>query len=57
MTLPRSPLEEAERLEQLTPLAHGMTFGVALLNEPALPGIDTEEDLQRAEAHLTGTTP
>lgn len=52
MTLPRSPLEEAEKLEQLTPLAHGLTFGVALLKEPALPGIDTEEDLQRAEAHL-----
>jgi len=52
MSLPRSPLEEAEKLEQLTPLAHGLSFGVALLNEPALPGIDTEEDLQRAEAHL-----
>jgi 3-deoxy-manno-octulosonate cytidylyltransferase (CMP-KDO synthetase) len=52
MTLPRSPLEEAEKLEQLTPLAHGFTFGVALLNEPALPGIDTEEDLERAEAYL-----
>lgn len=52
MTLPRSPLEDAEKLEQLTPLAHGMSFGVALLSEPALPGIDTEEDLQRAEAHL-----
>jgi 3-deoxy-manno-octulosonate cytidylyltransferase (CMP-KDO synthetase) len=52
MSLPRSPLEEAERLEQLTPLAHGLTFGVALLSEPALPGIDTEEDLERAEAHL-----
>ena len=54
MTLPRSPLEDAEKLEQLTPLAHGMSFGVSLLNEPALPGIDTEEDLQRAEAHLSG---
>ena len=52
MRLPRSPLEEAEKLEQLTPLAHGMSFGVALLSEPALPGIDTEEDLERAEAHL-----
>lgn len=52
MELPRSPLEEIERLEQLTPLAHGMTFGVSLLSEPALPGIDTEEDLAAAEAHL-----
>lgn len=52
MTLVRSPLEEAEMLEQLTPLAHGLTFGVALLAEPALPGIDTEDDLKRAEAFL-----
>jgi 3-deoxy-manno-octulosonate cytidylyltransferase (CMP-KDO synthetase) len=52
MKLPRSPLEEAEKLEQLTPLAHGFTFGVALLTEPALPGIDTEEDLERAESYL-----
>jgi len=52
MELPRSPLEDMEKLEQLTPLAHGMTFGVCLLAEPALPGIDTEEDLERAEAHL-----
>lgn len=52
MSLPRSPLEETEKLEQLTPLAYGFTFGVALLSEPALPGIDTEEDLKLAEAHL-----
>lgn len=52
MSLPRSPLEDMEKLEQLTPLAHGMTIGVALLSEPALPGIDTEEDLKLAEAHL-----
>jgi 3-deoxy-manno-octulosonate cytidylyltransferase (CMP-KDO synthetase) len=54
MALPRSPLEEAEKLEQLTALAHGMTFGVALVSEPAMPGIDTEEDLERAEAYLAG---
>ena len=52
MSLPRSPLEETEKLEQLTPLAYGLTVGVALLSEPALPGIDTEEDLKLAEAHL-----
>jgi 3-deoxy-manno-octulosonate cytidylyltransferase (CMP-KDO synthetase) len=52
MNLPRSPLEETEKLEQLTPLAYGMTVGVGLLSEPALPGIDTEEDLKLAEAHL-----
>lgn len=53
MTLPRSPLEDTEKLEQLTPLAHGMTFGVTLLAEAALPGIDTEEDLERAESYLS----
>jgi 3-deoxy-manno-octulosonate cytidylyltransferase (CMP-KDO synthetase) len=52
--LPRSPLEEAEKLEQLTALANGLSFGVTLLSEPALPGIDTEEDLARAEAYLGG---
>ena len=44
-----TPLEVAERLEQLRPLEHGMTIGVAQLAEPAPPGIDTVEDLQRAE--------
>jgi 3-deoxy-manno-octulosonate cytidylyltransferase (CMP-KDO synthetase) len=44
-------LERAERLEQLRALQHGMTLGVARLNEPALPGVDTLEDLQRAEAY------
>ncbi|MDP3773062.1 MAG: 3-deoxy-manno-octulosonate cytidylyltransferase [Gemmatimonadales bacterium] len=52
MELPRSPLEDAEKLEQLTPLANGLTFGVALLSDPAMPGIDTEEDLERAEAWM-----
>ena len=52
MELPRSPLEDIEKLEQLTPLAHGLSFGVAQLSEPALPGIDTEEDLERAESYL-----
>ena len=44
-----TPLEVAERLEQLRPLEHGMTIGVARLAEPAPPGIDTVEDLKRAE--------
>ena len=46
-----STLEEIERLEQLRPLAHGMDMGVAIVDEqPEAPGIDTEEDLQRANA-------
>jgi 3-deoxy-manno-octulosonate cytidylyltransferase (CMP-KDO synthetase) len=50
-TLPSAPAEEAERLEQLRALYHGMSIGVARLEEPVLPGIDTAEDLRRAEAH------
>jgi 3-deoxy-manno-octulosonate cytidylyltransferase (CMP-KDO synthetase) len=46
--------EATERLEQLRPLAHGMLIGVALLSQPALPGIDTEEDLRNAEAYVSG---
>jgi 3-deoxy-manno-octulosonate cytidylyltransferase (CMP-KDO synthetase) len=46
-----SPAELAERLEQLRALHCGLTIGVARLTEPALPGVDTPEDLRRAEAH------
>jgi 3-deoxy-manno-octulosonate cytidylyltransferase (CMP-KDO synthetase) len=49
--LPPSPLEQAERLEQLRALYHGIRIGVAHLEEAVLPGIDTAEDLRRAEAH------
>ncbi|MFL5402047.1 MAG: 3-deoxy-manno-octulosonate cytidylyltransferase [Gemmatimonadales bacterium] len=49
--LPPSPAEQAERLEQLRALHYGMTIGVARLDEAALPGIDTADDLRRAEAH------
>ncbi|MGH7753111.1 MAG: 3-deoxy-manno-octulosonate cytidylyltransferase [Gemmatimonadales bacterium] len=44
--------ETRERLEQLRPMQQGMTFGVARLAEAAVPGIDTPEDLVRAEAFL-----
>jgi 3-deoxy-manno-octulosonate cytidylyltransferase (CMP-KDO synthetase) len=43
--------ELAERLEQLRALHCGLTIGVARLDEPALPGVDTPDDLRRAEAH------
>jgi 3-deoxy-manno-octulosonate cytidylyltransferase (CMP-KDO synthetase) len=49
--LPPSPAEQAERLEQLRALHDGIRIGVARLGEPALPGVDTAEDLRRAEAH------
>jgi len=51
VTLPPSAAEQAERLEQLRALHNGMTIGVARLQQPALPGIDTADDLRRAEAH------
>lgn len=44
-------LETAERLEQLRALELGLRIGIARLAEPAPPGIDTPEDLRRAEAH------
>lgn len=43
------PLELVERLEQLRPLAHGVMIGVAHV-PTAEGGIDTEDDLQRANA-------
>ena len=46
-----SPAELAERLEQLRALHHGLRIGVALLREPVEPGVDTPDDLRRAEAH------
>lgn len=49
--LPPVPAEEAERLEQLRALHHGLTIGVARLTTPAQPGVDTADDLRRAEAH------
>ena len=48
--LPMHPLEEVERLEQLRPLAHGMEMGVAVVDERPEAGIDTEDDLRRANA-------
>ena len=46
-----SPAELAERLEQLRALHCGLTIGVARLDRPAIPGVDTDDDLRRAEAH------
>jgi 3-deoxy-manno-octulosonate cytidylyltransferase (CMP-KDO synthetase) len=48
---PPSAAEQAERLEQLRALHCGLTIGVARLTEPAPPGVDTPDDLRRAEAH------
>ena len=50
VALPVHPLERIERLEQLRPLAHGMRMGVAITDETARSGIDTEEDLELANS-------
>jgi 3-deoxy-manno-octulosonate cytidylyltransferase (CMP-KDO synthetase) len=49
-SLEPSPAELAERLEQLRALHHGLRIGVALLAEAVEPGVDTPDDLRRAEA-------
>lgn len=50
--LPPSPLERAEALEQLRALEHGYPIAVRVTPEPFPPGIDTPEDLARAEQYL-----
>jgi 3-deoxy-manno-octulosonate cytidylyltransferase (CMP-KDO synthetase) len=54
--LPPNPLERIERLEQLRPLLAGIPIGVTLIDEPVRPGIDTEEDLERANRNWTAFT-
>jgi 3-deoxy-manno-octulosonate cytidylyltransferase (CMP-KDO synthetase) len=52
--LPPSPLERIERLEQLRLLENGIALYVAEAPCDTI-GVDTEEDLMRAEAVLKGT--
>lgn len=50
--LPVTALERIERLEQLRPLSTGsLSIGVAVVG-PVEPGIDTPEDVARAESRL-----
>jgi len=56
VALPVNPLEQIERLEQLRPLAAGMAMGVVLVDEPVRPGIDTEQDLERANEQWSAFT-
>jgi 3-deoxy-manno-octulosonate cytidylyltransferase (CMP-KDO synthetase) len=49
--LPPATLEEIERLEQLRALEHGFEFRVIVAPTQSF-GIDTPEDLQKAEAFL-----
>jgi 3-deoxy-manno-octulosonate cytidylyltransferase (CMP-KDO synthetase) len=54
--LPPSPLELAERLEQLRFLEHGIAITVVETDEPTI-GVDTEDDLRAAEARLASRAP
>ncbi len=50
VSLPVHDLERIERLEQLRPMAAGLAIGVHVVEAPPLGGVDTEEDLARANA-------
>jgi 3-deoxy-manno-octulosonate cytidylyltransferase (CMP-KDO synthetase) len=49
---PQSPLERAESLEQLRALALGLSIHVEVVEKVESRGIDTPEDLERAEREL-----
>ena len=51
-TLPPGQLERIESLEQLRVLEAGHRIAVGIAPEPFPPGVDTPEDLVRAEARL-----
>lgn len=53
VSLPEHALERIERLEQLRPLAAGMAMGVATIDEAPPGGLDTEDDLIRANESWT----
>lgn len=57
VALPPHPFERIERLEQLRPLAAGLAMGVARVANAGLSGIDTEDDLVRANIDWTNTNP
>lgn len=52
--MPPGRLERLESLEQLRALEAGYRIATMLTPEPFPPGVDTPEDMQRAEAHLSG---
>ncbi len=56
-SLPASPLEAAESLEQLRVLWHGERIAVHVGLERPGPGVDTPEDLERVRALFAGGRP
>lgn len=55
--MPPGRLEQVESLEQLRALEAGHRIAVALTPEPFPPGVDTPDDLARAERHFQATSP
>ncbi|MDY0065896.1 MAG: 3-deoxy-manno-octulosonate cytidylyltransferase [Steroidobacteraceae bacterium] len=51
-SLPPSPLESTEKLEQLRALQAGMRIVVGVASSAPAPGVDTEHDLERVRASL-----
>lgn len=51
-TLAKTPLEQAEKLEQLRFLEHGIALAVGMVDAAPPPGVDCVEDLARVEAAL-----
>jgi len=47
---PPTPLEQAEKLEQLRALEHGMHIHLVALTQAPPAGVDTPEDLERVRA-------
>jgi 3-deoxy-manno-octulosonate cytidylyltransferase (CMP-KDO synthetase) len=54
-SLPPTPLEGAEKLEQLRALEHGIAIFVATTRHVST-GVDTPEDLERVRQHLLATS-
>ena len=52
--MPPGRLEQVESLEQLRALEAGYRIAVADTPAPFPPGVDTPDDLARAEARLAG---
>jgi len=51
---PPTPLETAEKLEQLRALEHGMHIHLVALAQAPAAGVDTPADLERVRAALSG---
>ena len=55
--LPPSPLEQAESLEQLRALHHGMKIRVVAMEGRSGVAVDTPQDLERVRAMMAGEGP